>query len=310
MTIYQVSKYFNCPPFTPPDGQAEHRPEANLSHYQLGQVVQVALTLIQLFQHLNDGVEREVALAIAADVGRRSVKTVRQWERDFIARGRIKVAEMGRVARVFLIGLDEGLEKSVKGWLLDNCGVLSGEANKTAEDFRKWINKEIMPKLQAMETESFNPFSGLRVTLEEEEGKPSKRVISLSTAQAWLKRLGCSYHSGKSGLFFDGHDHDKVLEYRNDIFLPELFETRDYMDVWIPMTKEEATTWDIKDDKVKESDRLPDGGVLVCVDDLGPALVELPGDLQKRVQSKKKYPDGRRALLLYQDESIFRGTWG
>lgn len=192
--------------------------------------------------------------------------------------------------------------------MLENCGILSGQANKTAEDFRKWVNSTIMPMLEAQQTEDINPFHGLRIKLVEgKENEPPKRQISLSTATEWLKKMGCEYHDGKKGLFFDGHDEEKTQAYLHDEFLPALFETRDYMDVWIPMGKEEAVAWGINVDTVKEAERLPDGGVWVGVDDLEAALVDLPADLQARVQSKKTYPDGRRAMLLFQDESIFRG---
>ena len=130
--------------------------------------------MIQLFQHLHDGVERKHALVIAADAGRRAVDTVREWERDFIARGRVKIPDMGRLKREFLLRLDEGVAKKAKDWIRENCGILSGEANKTAEDFRGWMNKEIMPMLQAMETKDVNPFNGLRATLEKEKDNANK----------------------------------------------------------------------------------------------------------------------------------------
>ncbi|CAB1112280.1 unnamed protein product [Ectocarpus sp. CCAP 1310/34] len=84
--------------------------------------------------------------------------------------------------------------------------------------------------------------------------------------------------------------------------------TRDYRKVWTPMGKEEAVAWGIGVDAVEESERLPDCGVWVGVDDLEAALEDLPADLQARVQSKKTYPEVRRAMLLYQDERIFRAN--
>ena len=60
--------------------------EKDLSSYQLGHVVHVAMTSIQLHTHQNKSVNRDDALAIAADVGRRSVETVQAWERDLIKR--------------------------------------------------------------------------------------------------------------------------------------------------------------------------------------------------------------------------------
>lgn len=272
------------------------------------------MALNHLYTLQNDDVDRGDAIDIVARVAYRSVKTVNQWERDFVSRGRIKKPEKGGFGRAFLLELHEGVKKKVHQWCLDYCGILSGQANKTAEDFRKFINKEIMPELEALETEDFNPFKGLRVTLEEQEPndgeppEPPKRVISLSTATAWLKKLGCEYHGRKNGLYFDGHDDPETIKYRNEDFLPQLWEVREHMDVWISVKNEEAVDWGIDVDQVPDADRLPDGsGVWVCVDDLEPVVADLPEELQRRVQSKKTYPDGKRALLLYQDESIFRG---
>lgn len=70
-------------------GQEACALEEDLSNSQLGRVVHMALTLIQLYSHQNEGVEHEAALAIAADVDRQSVETVRAWERDFVSSGRI-----------------------------------------------------------------------------------------------------------------------------------------------------------------------------------------------------------------------------
>lgn len=106
-----------------------------------------------------------------------------------------------------------------------HCRILSGEANKTAEDFRKFVNKEVLPELEALATDDFNPFKGLRARLEEQEAKdgeppePPKRVISPSTATAWLKKLGCEYHGGKNGRYFDGHDDPDTIKYRNNELL-------------------------------------------------------------------------------------------
>lgn len=40
------------------------------------------------------------------------------------------------------------------------------------------------------------------------------KVISLSTAQRWLKKLGWNHRTGK-GMFYDGHERIDVVEYRN-----------------------------------------------------------------------------------------------
>ena len=144
--------------------------------------------------------------------------------------------------------------------------------------------------------------------VEEKEGDPKKRHISLRTAQEWLRKLGCEYHSGKDGLFFDGHDDEKVLEFRNDTYLPGIFKHRDFADVWITMGAAEAETWGIDISTLDDSARTDDGEVWVCADDLKPVLAELPKDLQERVTSKQRYEDGKKVLLCYQDDSIVRGA--
>ncbi|CAB1115743.1 unnamed protein product [Ectocarpus sp. CCAP 1310/34] len=135
--------------------------EGVLSNCMLTHMVQVAMTLIQLYTQQLNGVDRKDALAIAAEVGRRSAPTVQLWERDFDARGRIKPPDTGRFKRRFLLELDESVARLAKGWALENCGILSGQANKT-EDFRKWVNSTIMPMLEAQQTEDFDPVHGLR----------------------------------------------------------------------------------------------------------------------------------------------------
>ena len=48
--------------------------------------------------------------------------------------------------------------------------------------------------------------------------------ISLATARRWLRHEGFRYTSYKKGLYFNGHDHPDVVQYRQDIFLPRMKE--------------------------------------------------------------------------------------
>ncbi|KAI6101837.1 hypothetical protein F5141DRAFT_1190105 [Pisolithus sp. B1] len=47
------------------------------------------------------------------------------------------------------------------------------------------------------------------------------RTISLSTAQRWLHKLGYRWKKEKWGQYSDGHEHDDVVHYHQNIFLPE-----------------------------------------------------------------------------------------
>ena len=48
--------------------------------------------------------------------------------------------------------------------------------------------------------------------------------ISLRTARRWLHREGFKYTAHKKGLYFDGHEREDVVEYRQNVFLPLMQE--------------------------------------------------------------------------------------
>jgi hypothetical protein len=48
--------------------------------------------------------------------------------------------------------------------------------------------------------------------------------ISLQTARRWLHKEGFKYMAHKKGLYFDGHECDNIIEYRQNIFLPLMQE--------------------------------------------------------------------------------------
>ncbi|KIM90180.1 hypothetical protein PILCRDRAFT_34097, partial [Piloderma croceum F 1598] len=52
------------------------------------------------------------------------------------------------------------------------------------------------------------------------------RGISISTARRWLHREGFRYMQHKKALYYDGHDHPDVVDYRQNVFLPQMVEYR------------------------------------------------------------------------------------
>ncbi|CAM9463579.1 unnamed protein product [Discosporangium mesarthrocarpum] len=64
-----------------------------------------------------------------------------------------------------------------------------------------------------------DPFYGLRIGSCVGGGNWEYEMCT-SNANEWFKKLGCSYHTAKSCLFFDGHDREDVIDYRErSIFL-------------------------------------------------------------------------------------------
>ena len=50
----------------------------------------------------------------------------------------------------------------------------------------------------------------------------AKNGILLETARSWLHHEGFRYMKHKKGLYYDGHKHPDVVEYRQNVFIPTL----------------------------------------------------------------------------------------
>ena len=61
----------------------------------------------------------------------------------------------------------------------------------------------------------------------DEEKALSDRPISHSTARDWLFRLGFKVHSHRKDTFKDGHDDVEVIQYRQDVYLPQIEKWRE-----------------------------------------------------------------------------------
>lgn len=47
-----------------------------------------------------------------------------------------------------------------------------------------------------------------------------KKKISIRTAQRWMSRNGFRWRTELKGQYFDGHERDDVVEYRQHVFIP------------------------------------------------------------------------------------------
>ena len=62
----------------------------------------------------------------------------------------------------------------------------------------------------------------------QERRKTRGKQIRARTARRWLKRMGLSYRGVGKAVYFDGHEREDVVTYRNNVFLPawEKFQER------------------------------------------------------------------------------------
>ena len=79
----------------------------------------------------------------------------------------------------------------------------------TAADFCRYVNDELL-----------HPDGGEVIP----HGFP--RQISVETARKWLHELGFSVKQKKKGIYVDGHDHEDVIQYREQ-FLDKVKQLED-----------------------------------------------------------------------------------
>ncbi|THU99848.1 hypothetical protein K435DRAFT_818474 [Dendrothele bispora CBS 962.96] len=94
----------------------------------------------------------------------------------------------------------------------------------------------------------------------------TKKQISVRTAQRWMKRMDYRWKAEPKGQYFDGHEREDVVDYRQNKFLPK----------WRAL--ENMTCW-----------CKPDGSE--------------DGDVRERVFAAR--PDGKVVVIWRHDESIF-----
>ena len=63
--------------------------------------------------------------------------------------------------------------------------------------------------------------SKIALQLDELAEIPANLRIRSRTAQNWLKRMGINYNIVTKGVYIDGHKQADVVEYRDQVFLPQ-----------------------------------------------------------------------------------------
>ena len=89
--------------------------------------------------------------------------------------------------------------------------VKKGEKNMTVESFAKYVNGNILPEV---------------IRRGEDKGLPHsirENGICLETARFWLHYIGCYFKQGKKDVYFDGHEREDVVLYREK-FIPRFIE--------------------------------------------------------------------------------------
>jgi hypothetical protein len=146
---------------------------------------------------------------------------VRQWVARWLKSHELPTSQRGHHQKVFSLLDDPDVCTELRSYLQTNKWSMNPQKladftkNKLLPDeskkyLRHVVSKEMPAGLKKyMELELF-PRIQLKVA----------RGISLRMARRWLHKEGFKYTAHKKALYYDGHEHENVVDYRQNVFLP------------------------------------------------------------------------------------------
>lgn len=137
-----------------------------------------------------------------------SLEIAAQWhEREGVGFSR-KVRALARHYQIF-----EQLSIEHRGGLKNVRSLLKDEL----------IKKRILDYLQSLPTGKVMPKNlqvAVNTVILPALDITPKKPISTRTSRCWLIKLGWRYTQVKKGVYMDGHEHDNIVKYRQEVFLP------------------------------------------------------------------------------------------
>jgi len=152
-------------------------------------------------------------------------RMVRQWVMSWIKSRELPKSQRGCHAKVFSLLDDPMIATELRSYLRTNKWSMNPQKlsaftkNKLLPDeAKKYLHHIVQKEMPAglkkyMEVELFP-----RIHLKVGKG------VSLRTACRWLHKEGFQYTAYKKGLYYDGHEREDVIAYRQNIFLPKMKE--------------------------------------------------------------------------------------
>lgn len=139
--------------------------------------------------------EASLLLSKSLGCGEYRARLIRNWSNQFLKFGTIPVSNQGKHPKIKSLLWHEDINKKLQEYLMkQNCDI-------KVKSFKEFIESEIFPKI----------------------GIEEKKSISEKTASIWLKELGWTYQRQHKDIYYDGHERDDVVKYR-EIFLTQMEE--------------------------------------------------------------------------------------
>ena len=150
-------------------------------------------------------------------------RKVRAWAEAWINQGELPSSRRGRHIKIFTLLEDPEIRAELRSyvrsnkWAIDPAKLAEFTAQKmvptVAKEYGTHLMTNAIPKglKQYLELEFF-PRVEMKVA----------RGVSLRTARRWLHREGFRFTEHRKALYFDGHERPDVVEYRQNVFVPQM----------------------------------------------------------------------------------------
>ena len=154
-------------------------------------------------------------------------RQVRAWAESWIDREELPASRKGRHIKIFTLLEDPEIRAEMRSyvrsnkWAIDPAKLADFTAQKMVpavakaygtnlmtstipKGLKRYLELELLPRIQMKAT----------------------RGVSLRTACRWLHREGFRFTEHRKALYFDGHERPDVVEYRQNVFIPQMKQHR------------------------------------------------------------------------------------
>lgn len=151
--------------------------------------------------------------------GNISGATVVKWEKEYRNNdGHFLECMAGKHDRNLVTSNEEFKEECMKFVKLH--GKPKGKPNMTVADFQEHLNTNLLLPY----VDEYN----------------LQLPISIETARNYLHGIGVKYNKSQKGLYFDHHQREDVVKYRDEVFIPEFNSHLKQMYYWYSLTLQDA----------------------------------------------------------------------
>jgi hypothetical protein len=154
-------------------------------------------------------------------------RQVRAWTELWLNQGKLPASRKGKHIKVFTLLEEPDIRAELRSYVRSNKWAVDPVklANFTAQTMIPTVAKAYGAHLAKDEIPK-----GLKQYLELElfprTHMKAKRGVSINTARRWLHREGFRFTEHRKALYFDGHEREDVVEYRQKTFLPQMKQHR------------------------------------------------------------------------------------